>query len=62
LAFEPPARAGIEFGLHQCFEQDGRTPAGPRGSRDQVIQALGGVRQAEAVQVCNQGGREIRID
>jgi len=62
LAFESTAGARVEFGLYQRFEQDGRTPAGARRPRDQVIQALGGVRQPEAAQVRDQRGRESRVD
>jgi len=61
LPFEPPACARIEFGLHERFEQDRRTPAGSCGSRDQVIQILGGVRESEAVQARVQGGGQIRV-
>ena len=46
--FESAPRALVEFGLDERFEQDQRTPAFLRGAGDQVVEVLGGVRQARA--------------
>src|ERR1700681_3530179 len=44
--FEPSASARIEFGLHEGLEQQGRAPARPRRSGNQIVEGLGGLREA----------------
>ena len=57
LAFEAPVGARLEFGLRDGFEQGRRTPAGPGGPRNQIIEALGGMREREPAQISDQGRR-----
>ena len=59
--FEPPPRPVVLFGLDERFEQDDRAPAFLRGARDQIVEVLGGVGQAEPLQVIGQGRRRRRI-
>ena len=62
LAFEPAPGARLEFGLHEGIEQDGRAPARPRRPGDQIVEALRGMREAEAAHVSEQGRRQGRVD
>jgi hypothetical protein len=52
------SRPGVEFGLDKVFEQDDRAPALLCGARDEIIQLVGGVEEAEVPEVITQGRRD----
>jgi hypothetical protein len=62
LAFESPGGARLEFRLGERVEEDRRTPAGARGPRDQIVEAVGGMGQREAAQISDQRRRRGRGD
>ena len=54
-AFEAAARAVLELGGGEGFEQRDRRPAIFRGAGEQVIEIVGDAREAEAAEVTTQG-------
>jgi hypothetical protein len=56
-AFEAPARAVLQFGAREGFEQRDRGPAVLRRAGQQVIEILGDAREAEPAEVMTQGSR-----
>ena len=56
--FDAVAQAGGEFGLDEMFEQDDGTPALLRGARDDVIEIVGRVDEAELAQLITQRRRD----
>ena len=54
-AFKAPARAVLEFGAREGFEQRDRRPAVLRRAGQQVIEIIGHAREAEPAEVTTQG-------
>lgn len=51
------SRPGIEFGLDELLKQDDRAPAFLRRAGDEIIELVGGVKEAEVPQVITQHRR-----
>ena len=62
LAFDAPADAGVHFGLREGFEQDDGTPPLLRRPGDEIVEVVGGVREAQPAQIIGQGRRRGRGD
>ncbi len=60
-ALQASAPAVLEFRVRERFEEDGRGPAFLHRVGEEIVEGLGGVGEAEPLQVSGQGRRRSRV-
>ena len=61
-AFDAAAGAILELSLDERFQEDHGTPAFLRRAGDEIVEVVGGVREAHAAEIIDQGRRRCRVD
>ena len=61
-AFDAAPGAILELGLGEGFQEDDGTPALVRRARDEIVEVVGGMRQAQPAKIIGQGRRRDRVD